>query len=77
MEERVAVMMLGGEHTVDHAGAFRTPRNVVRIELQRIKRLRRRMILIDADALSARQRQATTDERPRQLQDVSEEHETA
>src|SRR5580700_10249039 len=47
MKHRVAVMMLGDEDAVLHAGGLGAPRDITRIELDRIKCLRGRMVILD------------------------------
>src|SRR5215469_12666503 len=61
-------MMLAGQNGVLHTGAPGHLRQRVRIPLARIKRLRGRVIFVDADALPTRQRAHASHQRPRQLE---------
>src|SRR5260370_42653588 len=60
--------MLTSQHRVLHTGAFSFFSEPPRIPIYRIKRLRRRVVFVDADALRIRQRTDASDQRPRQLE---------
>lgn len=67
IEHRVAVVVLGREDGVLHAGALRHARPRARVVRLRVERGGRRVVLLDRHGRRVREREQRSDQRPRQL----------